>query len=123
MLRRLRFEGAKLVSRKLQYRAARRKVTAPSRPQEQAEDAPDYALGQAVTDAVARHSVSAVKVPVTLICATLREPHTRFIPRDMGWGPVVPNLEIVEVPVPHLTMCTGTNATKVARAMADALQH
>jgi acyl transferase domain-containing protein/thioesterase domain-containing protein len=122
MMRRLRFEGPRLVSRKLQYMAARRRVSPAGDFEERAEDAPDYALGQAVTDAVARHPVTRVEVPVTLICATLREPHTRFIPRDLGWRTVIPNLEVVELPVPHLTMCTGTNATKVAKAMADALQ-
>jgi thioesterase domain-containing protein/NAD(P)-dependent dehydrogenase (short-subunit alcohol dehydrogenase family) len=123
MMRRLRFEGPRLVSRKLHYMAARRRVSTPRAFEEQPEDAPDYALGQAVTDAVARHLVTGVEVPVTLICATLREPHTRFIPRDLGWRSVIPNLEVVELPVPHLTMCSGTNATKVARAMADALQN
>ena len=124
MTRRLRFEGPKLVSRKLRYVIARRGWGASTVQAEVplADDpAPNFALGHLVVDAIGHHRITPVAAPVTLVSAVMREPHTRFIPRDLGWGKTLPDLDIREIPAPHMTMCSGVNAKKVARAIADAL--
>lgn len=126
MLRRLRFEGPRFVSRKVRFtlNAMRPKqseqVLLRNAPGEKKVFA-DVELGNVVVDALHNYTFTGVDVPVTLVAAGLREPETRFLPADLGWRGILPHLKIRTVPTPHITMCTGVNAARVAQAITDAL--
>lgn len=126
MLRRLRFEGLKMVSRKVRFtldgfRSKTGERIALRNAGGEKTVFADVELGNVVVEALHQYRFVPVDVPVTLITATQREPETRFLPGDLGWRRLIPNLEIRPLSVPHITMCTGTNATVVAAAIADAL--
>lgn len=126
LVRRLRFEGPRFLSTRLRAALARVRpapagaIALRNVPGEKTVFA-NVELGNVVVDALHEYKFVPVEVPVTLITAVLRDPETRFLPGDLGWKRFLPGINVTPVAVPHITMCTGTNAPHVARAIADAL--
>jgi acyl transferase domain-containing protein len=60
--------------------------------------------------------------PVTLFRATLRA-ERGYVPRDIGWGPFVDGVQVIDVPGGHESMCMEPNvsvlADRLKRAIAD----
>jgi hypothetical protein len=127
MVRRLRFEGLRMISRKIQFtwNSLRPKTSGPvafrNAPGEKTIFA-NVELGNIVVEALHKYKFVNVDAPVTLLTAVMRDPETRFLPSDLGWRRFLPGIDVRPLDVPHITMCTGTNAKKVAQAIADALE-
>jgi len=126
LIRRLRFEGPKVISTRIRSALARVSpapggaIALRNVPGEKTVFA-NVELGNVVVEALHQYQFVPVEVPVTLVTATLRDPETRFLPADLGWKRFLPGISVTPVAVPHITMCTGTNAPHVARAIANAL--
>lgn len=128
MIRRLRFEGPKMVSRKIRFTIQSLRPRPGSPGQVELKNVlsekrvfASVELGNIVVEALHNYDFASVDVPVTLITAVMRDPETKFLPGDLGWRRILPHIEVRPTQVPHITMCTGTNARIVAEAIADAL--
>jgi thioesterase domain-containing protein/acyl carrier protein len=78
-------------------------------------------LGEIVMAAERRYRYRPIDVPITLVTASLRDRGSSFLPPDLGWAEFAPRVDVRSIDATHDNMCVGTNAAKVAEALADVL--
>jgi acyl transferase domain-containing protein/thioesterase domain-containing protein/acyl carrier protein len=78
-------------------------------------------LGEMVMAAERSYPYRPIDVPITLVTATLRDRGASFLPLDLGWSEFAPRVDVRSIDATHDNMCVGTNAVKVAEALADVL--
>jgi thioesterase domain-containing protein len=74
------------------------------------------------TEVAARHSPRRYDGPVTLFRAREVAPVYRHVGPRLGWGDLLPRLNVVEVPGTHDSMVRGPNAHVLASTLDDVLR-